>query len=236
LIEWTNVRAAYSASGRQTLHQALVERIGQMIQDGELPPGTRLSEAALCEQFDVSRTPLREALKVLASEGYLVWRANRGISVAQIRVDEVRAAFEMLTGLERMIGDLVCARATPADVHSVEVMHADMVRLHAQAHRPAYFRLNQAIHARLAQLTRNPVLEDVYGSIQRRVYRARALSNTGRLRWDESVREHERIMGALRRRDGAELSAELAAHSLATETVILQEVTRITAEAETAAE
>ncbi len=236
MIEWTNVRAAYGAPGRQTLHQALVERIGQMIQDGELPPGARLSEAALCEQFDISRTPLREALKVLASEGYLVWRANRGITVAQIRVDEVRAAFEMLTGLERMIGGLVCARATPDDLHSVEVMHADMVRLHAQAHRTAYFRLNQAIHARLAQLTRNPVLEDVYGSIQRRVYRARALSNTGRLRWDESVREHERIMAALRSRDGARLAAELAAHSQATEAVILQEVTRLPADTETAAD
>jgi len=196
----------------------------------------RLSEASLCAQFDVSRTPLREALKVLASEGYLVWRANRGISVAQVRLDEVQAAFEMLSGMERMIGELVCARVTPADIRDVEAMHADLVRLHAQSLRQPYFRLNQDIHARLAHLTRNPVLEDVYSSLQRRVYRARALSNTERLRWDESVREHERIMVALRRLDGATLADELVAHSKATEAVILREVAKMAALSEDVAE
>lgn len=232
MIEWNSVRASYGAQGRQTLHQGLVERIGQMIQDGELKPGVRLSEAALCEQFEVSRTPLREALKVLASEGYLVWRANRGISVAQIRLDETQAAFELLSGLERMIGELVCERVTAAEIRELEQMHADMVRLHAQSLRGPYFRLNQTIHARFAQLTRNPVIEDVYGSVQRRVYRARALSNTGRLRWDESVREHERIMVALRALDGPKLAAELVAHSKATEAVILREIAKALAEAE----
>ena len=227
MIEWTNVRAAAAGPVRQTLHQNLVERIGQMIQDGELPPGERLSEAALCAQFDVSRTPLREALKVLASEGYLVWPANRGITVAEIQVGEVRAAFDVLAGLEQMIGDLAAVRATPAALLEVERMHADMVVLHQKGSRPAYFRLNQVIHGRLARLTGNAVLEDVYGSLQRRVYRARALSNTGRIRWTESVREHEAIMVALRKKDGPALATALVAHSNATMAVTLGELIRL---------
>jgi DNA-binding GntR family transcriptional regulator len=230
LIEWNSVRAAVNVTGRQTLHQSLLERLRQMIQDGELPPGTRLSEQALCRQFDVSRTPLREALKILAADGYVDWRANRGIRVAEIETTEVVAAFELLGALERLIGDIVCQRMTADDMQVLEAMHAEMVRLHARSMRAEYFRLNQAIHAALARLTRNPVIEDVYGSVQRRIYRARALSNTERLRWDESVQEHERIMAALRARDPARLPAELVAHSKATEAVILRELARADAQ------
>ncbi len=227
MIEWSSVRAAYATAGRQTLHETLLERLRQMIQDGVLAPGVRLSEQALCERFGVSRTPLREALKILAADGYLDWRANRGIRVADIQAGEIVAAFELLGGLERLIGEIVPHRITPDDMQALEVMHADMVRLHAQSERAAYFRLNQAIHADLARLTRNPVIEDVYCSVQRRVYRARALSNTERLRWDASVQEHERIMAALRVRDPARLAAELLAHSKATEAVILRELARL---------
>ncbi len=230
MIEWNSVRAAFNANGRQTLHQGLLERLRQMIQDGELPPGARLSEQALCQQFDVSRTPLREALKILAADGYVDWRANRGIRVAEIQAAEVVAAFELLAALERLIGDILCHRMTAEAMQGLEAMHAEMVRLHARSMRSEYFRLNQAIHATLARLTRNPVIEDVYASIQSRVYRARALSNTERLRWDESVQEHERIMAALRARDPARLAAELVAHSKATEAVTLRELARIDAQ------
>ena len=224
MIQWSSVRAANIVVGRQTLHESLLERLRQMIQDGELAPGSRLSEQGLCERFGVSRTPLREALKILAADGYLDWRANRGIRVAEIQPDEVVAAFELLGGLERLIGETVSQRMTADDLQRLEAMHADMVRLHARSDRSAYFRLNQAIHAELARLTRNAVIEDVYRSVQRRVYRARALSNTERLRWDASVQEHERIMAALRARDPARLAAELVGHSNATEAVIVREL------------
>ena len=222
MIEWRSVRAADEREGRQTLHQALVQDLGRMIQDGELGPGERLSEATLCERFAVSRTPLREALKVLASEGYVVWRANHGVSVAQVRPAEVMASFEVLAGLERLIGESLAGRLDAGDLHELEAMHARMVLLHAGSDRPGYFRLNQLIHARLAAATGNPVLADIYQSLQRRVYRARALSNSIRLRWNESVAEHEGIMEALRRRDATLLAERLMAHSRATQAVILR--------------
>ena len=227
MIEWSSVRATYVVAGRQTLHESLLERLRQMIHDGELAPGARLSEQALCERFGVSRTPLREALKILAADGYLDWRANRGIHVTEVQPEEIVAIFELLSGLERLIGEIVPQRMAADEMQALEVMHADMVRLHAQSDRVAYFRLNQTIHAELARLTRNPVIEDVYVSVQRRVFRARALSNTGRLRWDASVQEHERIMAALRARDPARLTAELVAHSKATEAVVLRELARL---------
>lgn len=227
MIQWNNVKSALQTGVRRTLHDELVARIGQMIQDGELPSGERISEAVLCERFEVSRTPLREALKVLASEGYVVWPANRGPRVARVERAEVVAAFELLGALERLIGEVVCSRMTISELHEVEAAHLRLVQLHGQADRPGYFRQNQLIHAQLAALTRNAATADVYASLQRRVYRARSLSNARQLRWDESVREHEQIMAALRARDAQRLVAELVSHSRTTERVVLEAIDRL---------
>jgi DNA-binding GntR family transcriptional regulator len=215
MIGWSTLRSHKDRLERQTLHQTLIQHLIRMIENGELAPGERLSEAALCERFEVSRTPLREALKVLAFEGFLIWRPNRGITVAEIRIDEVIDAFELLTPIEHVIGEALLTRATAADISQIEAMHAKLTALHANLERRAYFQLNQEIHAQLAASTRNPIIEDVYCSLQRRIYRARSLSNTIRLRWDESIREHDAFMVALWERDPS-LPTLLAAHSEAT--------------------
>ncbi len=223
-MEWDSLRAGHGREGRRTLHEALVQDIGRMIQDGELSPGEHLSEARLCERFEVSRTPLREALKVLASDGYVVWRANHGARVASVDPQEMASTFEVLAGLERMIGETACARVTAAGLRTLEGMHAELAGLHARHDRAGYFRLNQAVHAALAQGVGNAVLADVYCGLQRRVHRARAMSNGIRLRWDASMAEHERIMAALRRRDAELLTHELVAHSRATQAVTMAQL------------
>ena len=234
MIQWTHSTLAPPTTGRRTLHDELVARLGQMIQDGELAAGERISEAALCARFEVSRTPLREALKVLAAEGCVVWQANRGPRVAHVEQGEVVAAFELLGALERLIGEVVCSRMSDAELHETEAPHERLVPGHRAGDRIGYFRQNQAIHARLAALTRNAAAASVYDALQKRIYRARALSNTVQLRWNESLSEHERIMAALRLRDAPRLVAELTSHSRATERAVLQSTERSPSEAETA--
>lgn len=224
MIQWTHAVPTLRAGGRRTLHEELVARLGQMIQDGEFAAGERISETALCTRFQVSRTPLREALKVLAAEGSVVWPANRGPRVAHVERDEVVAAFELLGALERLIGEVVCTRMSEEELRYMEAAHLHLMQLHQAGDRIGYFRQNQMIHTRLAVLTRNAAVASVYDTLQKRIYRARAMSNTAQPRWNESLREHESIMAALRLRDTPGLVKELVGHSAATEHAVLQSI------------
>lgn len=206
---------------RGTLHEDLVDRIMEMIQEGELPPGSRLPEIALCEHFGVSRTPLREALKVLAADGWLIWRANYGARVSEVDIDEVREVFELLGGLERLIGTLLAERITDDEIATLDAMHDELARLHGREDRIGYFKQNQSIHAFMSDATRNRTLKDTYAALSKKVYRARTMANYGHDRWDQSLSEHLAFMAALRRRDGRELAERLVEHNAATCAAVL---------------
>lgn len=199
--------------GRPSLHDELVVTVRDMILEGELAPGTRIPEVAICEDLGVSRTPLREALKVLASEGLVVLLPRRGSMVSEVRVDELSAVFEVMASFETLIGELIVERATDADIAEVDKMHAKMMVAHAEGNRTSYFRQNQSIHYRLASLTGNPVLMNTYEAYSRKIMRGRSLANLDQVRWNESAREHEGIMEALRARDGNLLAERMRIHS-----------------------
>ncbi len=195
-----------------------------MILDGDLAPGTRVPEVRICEQFQVSRTPLREALKVLAAEGLIVLMPHRGALVTMVEVGEVSAAFEVLGHLEILIGQLVVDRAGDDDLQTLMKMHMEMVHHHDTDDRPAYFHVNQDIHLMLARLTENPVLADTYETLNRKIMRARSVANLDRLRWEESAKEHTAFMEALMRRDRAGFSYLLRDHSERTKSSIVDQL------------
>ena len=99
---------------RQRLHDTVVEHLRNFIVEGLLAPGVKLNERTLCETLGISRTPLREALKVLASEGLIDILPNRGASVSQMSEAEIRETFELMSGLEAFSGELACERITSA--------------------------------------------------------------------------------------------------------------------------
>lgn len=199
--------------GRPSLHDELVATVRDMILEGELAPGTRIPEVAICEDLGISRTPLREALKVLASEGLVVLLPRRGSMVSEVSVDEISAVFEVMASLEALIGELIVERATDADIAEIDRMHTKMMVAHSDGNRTAYFRQNQNIHYRLASLTCNPVLESTYETYSRKIMRGRSVANLDQLRWDESAREHGGIMEALRQRNGRLLAERMKEHS-----------------------
>lgn len=200
----------------------------EMIQEGELPPGSRLPEVALCKHFGVSRTPLREALKILAADGWLVWKANYGVWVSDVDVGDVRDVFEVLSGLEVVIGTMLVDRITDEEIQVVDDMHEKLTAYHSQADRINYFKQNQEIHVYLAKICRNRALADTYGALSKKIYRARTIANYGRGRWDESLSEHSSFMTSLRLRDGTELARKLKEHNEATcEAVLASLATRL---------
>src|SRR3979411_1085023 len=131
---------------RHSLHDQLVAKLREMILNSELRPGSALPEKMLCESFSVSRTPLREAFKVLASEGLIELRPHRTPQITLIDPDEITAVFEVMVTLERLVGLRSASLATPKEIAAIDAMHATLVALHRDGSRAAYFRMNQPLN------------------------------------------------------------------------------------------
>jgi DNA-binding GntR family transcriptional regulator len=166
----------------------------------------------LCEQLNVSRTPLREAFKTLAVEGLIVLQPNRGAVVAQMSVPEIEQTFEVMGALEGLSGELACARALDEEVAEVRALHFEMLAAHTRRDLPAYYKLNHAIHDRMNAMARNAVLTETYQQINARIQSLRFRSNFNQDKWDLAVEEHGAMLEALERRDGNALRLILQQH------------------------
>lgn len=197
---------------RASLHDEVVARLRDMIVEGELAPGTRVPERALCEQLGVSRTPLREALKVLASEGLLELLPNRGAVVSRLTEADLDELFPVMGALEALAGELACARITDEEIAEIRALHYQMVLHYTRHERSPYFQLNQAIHERVMAAARNETLTRMYRGLAGRVRRARYVANMSKPRWEQAVAEHEAILDALGQRDGPRLARILKLH------------------------
>ena len=197
---------------RQSLHEELVGLVRELIVDGDLPPGIKFPEKELCERFGVSRTPLREALKVLASEGLVTLTPNRGAAASQITIEDLEEVFPVMGALEALAGELACEQMTAREIASVRSLHNRMVEHYRQEQLKPYFQLNQSIHEAILAGSRNNSLIAMYRSLAGRVRRARYFANMSRDRWDQAAAEHEEIIAALEARDGTQLAALLKQH------------------------
>lgn len=197
---------------RSALHQQVVEQLREMIFEGELAPGSRIPERSLCESFGISRTPLREALRVLASEGLVEHLPHRGASVSRLRPEDLDHMFQVMEAMEALAGSLACEHVTDAELAEIRALHDSMIEHYERGERRAYFRINQLIHQKIVEYARNPVLQDIYGSLSGRIRRARYLANMDHARWRQAIDEHEQILDALEQRDGARLSQLLKDH------------------------
>lgn len=197
----------------ESLHDEILNRLRDFIVEGHLRPGDRVPERQLCESLGVSRTPLREALKVLAAEGLIELLPNRGARIREFTPADVREFFEILAGLESTAGRLACERITEKEIEEIEALHYQMYGHYMRRELPEYFRLNQLIHEHIVAAAGNRALETYYHGLTARMRRLRYTANTiKRDRWGQAMREHEQIIDALRRRDGRELAEILHDH------------------------
>ncbi len=197
---------------RRSLHDELVDRLRLMIVEGDLIPGSKISEKDLSDLFAVSRTPLREALKVLAREGLIELSPNRGATVAELTLADLEEAFPVMGALEALSGELACRAITDREVAQVRRHHEAMLEAYAKRHMPSYFKHNQAIHQAILEAARNPTLEQMQNALAGRIRRARYMANMSEERWAKAVAEHEAILDALEARDGERLARILKAH------------------------
>ncbi|MGB6104838.1 MAG: GntR family transcriptional regulator [Pusillimonas sp.] len=190
-----------------------VTLLRELIVTGGLRPGQRISERSLLEQHaDLSRTPLREALKILDSEGLVELRPNRGAFVTRLSMSQIDGAIEVLIGLENIAAMASCQRITGDELDRIEALHEEMLRSFRQKDLLAYFRINQAIHQCIVDGAHNAALSRIYRNEAQQIRRYRYAGNIAAGRWKRAVAEHEQIMDALRRRDGLLLRELLRAH------------------------
>lgn len=201
-----------SPAPRRPLHEEAADRLRDMIIEGHLVPGDRIPEQAVCDRLGVSRTPLREALKMLAAEGLVVLQPNRGATVADPSPQEVDQTFRVIGAMEALAGELACEHVDAADVAEIRAMHYQMVLHRTRQELPEYFKLNQRIHERIVEASGNAVLVEMYRRLVGRIRRHRYIANLTARRWDEAVREHEEMLEALDARDGQRLAAVLRRH------------------------
>ena len=197
---------------RRPLHEEVIDQLRDRIVQGELVPGARLNERVLCAQLGISRTPLREAIKMLATEGLVELLPNRGAIVTPLKAANIADTLAVMGGLESLAGELACANASESEIAEIRALHFEMLAHHARGELAGYFRYNQLIHLKIIEASGNPVLTNTYRQLNANVRRARYMANLSQERWDAAVREHEEILAALATRDAPRLKRLLAEH------------------------
>lgn len=197
---------------RLPLTDQVAAAIRDMIVQDQLEPGQRVRERELSERLRVSRTPLREALKILAVEGLVELLPNRGAVVANPGQDEIHDRLELLGVLESLGGELAATRASDTEIAEVRALHFEMLAAFSRQDRLSYFKLNQRIHRAIILSSRNKALIEEHARLNAQVYRIRYRSNLHNRKWSSAIEEHTEILQALEARDGARLAKLLRDH------------------------
>jgi DNA-binding GntR family transcriptional regulator len=166
----------------------------------------------LCESLGISRTPLREAIRTLGTEGLVTLLPNRGAVVSELDVREVAELYQVVCSLVVLAADLAMARITDEQIAEIGMLHYRLVRHQLRGELDAYFEANQAIHRALVEISGNSVLLSVWDMLALRVNRARYMTNLRPERWAQATREHEAIFAAIRERDRPRVCELLANH------------------------
>jgi len=205
---------------QRPLHQEAVDRLRDMIVEGDIAAGERLNEALLAERLQISRTPLREALKILANEGLVDLLPGRGARASALSAETVSELFEVIAGLERLAVELAAARMTTKELERLQRMHERMAVLHAAGDRRAYSDLNRAIHCAIVAGAKNRILQSSHQSLMIKARRGRFTALASQARWIEAMEEHNRLMAMLLARDSSGAGEILLHHDLRTAEVV----------------
>lgn len=197
---------------RRSLHDEITNQLRDMIVEGELAPGQKVPEPELCRRFGVSRTPLREALKVLAAEGIVQLLPNRGAVIAKITREEIEQIFPIMGALEALAGELACDRISEQEFDNLRRLHKTMVGHYRRSEWLPYSKLNRAIHEAIFAAAGNASLSAIYQQLIVRIHAIRFVAKKTPDRWRQAVEEHEQMMSALEQRDGKKLAKVMTLH------------------------
>ena len=193
----------------RALYEEVAESLRQRIFSRELAPGSWIDELKIAEAYGISRTPLREALKVLAAEGLVTMKVRRGAYVTEVSDQDLAEVYHLLSLLESDAAGVVAARASAAELAELQLLHQE---LEAAAVPGRQDRINEQFHMRLLEIANNKWSRQMVADLRKvmKLNRHNSLLKAGRI--DESLAEHRLVMAALQQRDGTAAMARMQEH------------------------
>ena len=194
----------------RALYEEVAEQLRQRIFRRELEPGSWIDELKIAEEFGISRTPLREALKVLAAEGLVTMKVRRGAYVTEMSEKDLRDVYHLLSLLESDAARVVAERASEAQLNTLQDLHAELEA--AVTDREKFFAINERFHMHLLELADNRWRSQMVADLRKvmKLNRHNSLLKAGRIA--ESLAEHRAVMAAIEARDPAAAMARMQAH------------------------
>lgn len=209
----TDLRGTKSLSPK-ALYVEVAELLRQRIFKRELEPGSWIDELRIAEEYGISRTPLREALKVLAAEGLVTMKVRRGAYVTEVSSNDLADVYHLLSLLESDAAGVVAAKATPAQLAELQALHAELeaAALPGTANTEAFFAVNERFHMRLLEIASNRWRDQMVADLRKvmKLNRHNSLLKTGRM--GESLAEHRAVMAALVARDAEGTAQRMREH------------------------
>jgi DNA-binding GntR family transcriptional regulator len=202
--------AALAPLSSRALYEEVAELLRERIFRQELRPGSWIDELKLAEEYGISRTPLREALKVLATEGLVTMKLRRGAYVTEVSERDLAEVYHLLALLESDAASVAAERASPQQMHELQDLHHRLVA--ASSDREEFFRINEAFHRKLLAVADNRWREQMVADLRKvmKLNRHHSLLKAGRI--EESLAEHAAIMQALEQRDPSGAGARMREH------------------------
>lgn len=196
----------------RTLHQQVADRIREMIRKGVLNKGQKIAEAEMCRELGISRTPLREALHVLSSEGLIDLTPNKGAYIAQPSMNDIREMFEVMSILEGVCARVATEKMKPNDFKKIKKLHSKLEKHYQKKDHEKYLSVNQELHMLIQQLTGNKILNEVINGLRQKIllYRYRQLYQPDR--FDQSIQEHRELLKAFEEKDAAAAENAMKRH------------------------
>ncbi len=198
------------------LYEEVAELLRQRIfsgKTGDMEPGAWIDELKLATEYGISRTPLREAIKVLAAEGLVTMKMRRGAYVTEVNAKDLRDVFHLMAVLEADAAGIVATSATDKQIQELEALHQELEKAAKdRKDHIRFFTLNEAFHVKLLQIAENKWRDQMVADLRKvmKLNRAQSLLKAGRI--DESLAEHATILVALRKRDAAGAQAAMRSH------------------------
>lgn len=198
---------------RRTLAEQIVDHVREKIAEDIYRPGQKLTAQSVAEELNVSMTPVREAFKTLAAQGFVELVANRGAIIARLDDKEATNLLTVYSRLDMLAGELAAEVATPADIAALRAIIGQMMRAVERNDQIAYFHENQDFHSTLARVSANPVLVEMHSNLNARLYSTRfrgMRENSGN--WQDVAVEHHAIVDAIEQKDAVRAGKLLREH------------------------
>ncbi len=196
----------------KALHERIADNLKQMILAGKLTEGDKIREDDLCASMDISKTPLREALRVLSAQGFITLIPNRGAFVAAPTFEEIRDMFDVMSVLEGLCAQAAAQKMNDKEFSRLEKLHDRLEESFKIGNPKRYVQDNNIFHTFVQKLAGNQILNQIISGLRQRIllYRFQSLNHPDRMK--QSIQEHRKILAAFRKRDAKEAESLMRIH------------------------